>query len=70
MKPRTRDFLEAATRHQQFASVQINMPTPPAWAEWAIIASFYSAVHYVNANLWENYEFEPRSHEESDPRGA
>lgn len=29
-----------------------------------MVAAFYSAVHYVNAYLWETYAFEPLNHSE------
>ena len=37
--------------------------SPPA-LEWAVVAAFYAAVHYVNAYLWEKLRAEPRDHRE------
>ena len=36
---------------------------PRRW-EWTGVVAFYSAVHYVNAYLWEARRFSPRSHQE------
>ena len=36
---------------------------PSPW-EWVAVILFYSAVHYVNAYLWEQYHLAPRDHSE------
>ena len=36
---------------------------PAPW-EWVAVIVFYSAVHYVNAFLWERYHLTPRNHGE------
>lgn len=40
---------------------QISVQPPPL--EWAVVAAFYSAVHYVNAYLWEVSRLDPKDHE-------
>ena len=36
---------------------------PRRW-EWTGVVAFYSAVHYVNAYLWEARRFSPNNHQE------
>jgi hypothetical protein len=66
VEPRTREHLETAARNRDIASglldpaSSIRIQPPPL--EWAVVAAFYSAVHYVNAYLWERQRYEPRDH--------
>ena len=64
MEPRTRDHLDVALRNREFAAWLLDSATdPPAPAnEWAAIVAFYSAVHIVNAYLWEVHRVEPVNH--------
>lgn len=62
MKQQTRQYLEAAERHRDFALALAQRRLAPAPLEWAAIAAFYSAVHYINAYLWETYNFAPENH--------
>ncbi len=39
----------------------IAVQPPPL--DWAVVAAFYAAVHYVNAYLWERQRYEPHTHE-------
>jgi HEPN domain len=64
---RTQDHLARARRNRDVADALTNPATrgiinPPAF-EWAVVAAFYSAVHYVNAYLWEKLRHEPSNHE-------
>jgi hypothetical protein len=58
---KTLDHLQLAERNRDIARKLIDDPTT---VEWAAIAMFYSAVHYVNAYLWERYHKAPRDHGE------
>ena len=63
MKRRTRLHIETATEYDAFAREVIQSASPSrASVNWAAVPSFYAAVHYVNAYLWETAEFEPRDH--------
>ncbi len=64
MKQQTRDHLDAADRHREVATFLRGFELPDAWPEWAVIATFYSAVHCVNAYLWDTYNFTPRNHQD------
>lgn len=64
MKPKTWEHLGAAGRHRDVAIALSQRPPAPAAVEWVVIVAFYSAVHYVNAYLWEIYDFDPQSHED------
>ena len=68
MEQWTRDHLDTAERNRDLArllltsSSSLGLPVPPS--EWAAVIAFYSAVHFVNAYLWERYRIEPRDHAE------
>lgn len=61
-----RQHLDRATRNRELAHVLMapalspNMQPPPF--DWAVVAAFYAAVHYVNAYLREKQRYEPRDH--------
>ncbi len=66
MDPRTLLHLARAQHHRQVAQA-LGGPAgahisdlPPL--DWAVIAAFYAAVHYVNAYLWEAQRYEPADH--------
>jgi uncharacterized protein (UPF0332 family) len=68
MQQATRQHLDRAARNQAVAEALADAPTslglrPPPF-DWAVVAAFYAAVHYVNAYLWERYGVEPRTHAE------
>jgi hypothetical protein len=68
LDPRTQEHLARARRNREVADALIGADArrvidPPA-LEWATVAAFYSAVHYVNAYLWEKLRHEPRNHDE------
>jgi hypothetical protein len=63
----TIDHLRAAEGNRQFAlSLLAPMATqiPARCWEWVGVAAFYSAVHYVNAYLWEHHGVAPSNHSE------
>jgi hypothetical protein len=65
---RTQQHLIRARRNREVADALIGPDahgfiSPPAY-EWAVVAAFYAAVHYVNAYLWEKLRHEPRNHDE------
>ncbi len=68
MDPSTQQHLARARRNRDVAEALVaptarSIVSPPAF-EWAIVAAFYAAVHYVNAYLWERLRREPRNHDE------
>jgi hypothetical protein len=66
MDPKTRDHL-IAERNRRLAQTLLSPAQaglePAPW-EWVAVILFYSAVHYVNAYLWERYGREPSNHGE------
>jgi hypothetical protein len=65
MQPRTRDHLASARRNGAVARRLIDdADSSPISAEWAVIAAFYAALHFVNAYLWEMFQLEPANHAE------
>lgn len=65
MNERTRLFLAAAQRHRTAAHfLHQSAASEPSVREWAVIAAFYAAVHFVNALLWERLGMEPSDHRE------
>ena len=68
MKPETTRCLEQAARNRDLArflltSATSSGMTPPP-IEWVAVVAFYSAVHYVNAILWEWVGVKPDTHTE------
>jgi hypothetical protein len=66
LKPRTEAHLARADRNRTVAHTLCDphqTPTlqPPA-LEWAAVAAFYAAVHYVQAWLWERWGLSPTDH--------
>jgi hypothetical protein len=64
---KTLNHLRVAARNRDFARALLSPAQPglePAPWEWVAVMLFYSAVHYVNAYLWEQYQVEPRNHDE------
>jgi hypothetical protein len=66
MEQRTAEHLEKADHHRDVAQAligplasQISQPPP---LDWAVVAAFYAAVHYVNAYVWEIRHFDPGTH--------
>ena len=83
MEQKTRNHLAKARRNERFAGVLFlfyltpggitprgQQPTPdqPAELLWSVVVAFYSAVHYVNAYLWEKYRFSPPNHAAREQR--
>lgn len=70
MEEKTREHLAVAQRNQRFADMLrfLDSAGDPSYVEqdpgvlWSVVVSFYSAVHYVNAYLWEHSRFAPRNH--------
>jgi hypothetical protein len=66
MKPETTAYLRKAARNREAARA-LSDPTSvitvqPPLLDWAVVAAFYSAVHYVNAYVWERQSYEPPDH--------
>jgi len=68
MLGRTVAHLTKADHHRAVAQAligsagsQVSQPPP---IDWALVAAFYAAVHYVNAYLWERYHKAPGDHSE------
>jgi hypothetical protein len=65
---RTQQHLDRADRNRSVAqtlcSPGIASVLKPPPEEWAAVAAFYAAVHYVNAYLWEKLRLEPADHPE------
>ena len=70
----TFDHLYIAEQNRELALVLLGPDAErvrPRRADWAGIVAFYSAVHYVNAYLWEARRFAPDNHRErNDAIGA
>ncbi|MDQ3549400.1 MAG: hypothetical protein M3439_11355 [Chloroflexota bacterium] len=65
MQQKTRDHLATADRNRSVAIHLIDdTAREPISNEWAVVAAFYTAVHLVNAFLWERQTIEPLNHEE------
>lgn len=67
MDQKTLDHLRVAERNRNLARALLSAEQPglqPAPWEWVAVILFYSAVHYVNAYLWEQYHHEPLNHGE------
>jgi len=63
---RTREHLDLAERNQKLAQDLLDLAAagtlqPPPY-EWIAVIAFYSALHYVNAYLWEILQKETPSH--------
>ncbi|HYI15020.1 MAG TPA: hypothetical protein VEX37_06495 [Thermomicrobiales bacterium] len=65
MNEHTRDFLVAARRHLTAATFLRSLADDePTVREWVGVIAFYSAVHFINAYLWERQQIEPANHAE------
>jgi hypothetical protein len=65
MEQKTRDHIDCALQNHEFAdwlSRTYTAHLPVKWNEWAVVAAFYSAVHILNAYIWEIHQIEPASH--------
>ena len=67
MNARTLEHLQRAERNQQLAGLYLAHAAtatiqPPPY-EWVAVMAFYSAVHYVNAALWEIKGIDPGGHQ-------
>jgi hypothetical protein len=76
MEETTREHLALAQRNQRFAdrlrfadsnAEHSSLGQSPEIL-WSVVISFYSAVHYINAYLWEIDRFAPKTHAERTPR--
>ena len=71
MEQKTDEHLQAARRNRDFARALLGPSvahlSPAPW-EWVVVIAFYSAVHYVNAYLWETARIDPSSHGERQAR--
>ena len=65
MDQKTLDHLRVARRNRDLARALLAQSelAPEPW-EWVAVILFYSAVHYVNAYLWERYHVNPTNHGE------
>src|SRR5690625_2396866 len=64
MERKTRDHTEVALRNLELAN-WIARPAsdrPDQANAWGTVAAFYSAVHIVNAYMWESQRVEPKNH--------
>jgi hypothetical protein len=61
----TLDHLRVSTKNRDLARALLAQSglDPAPW-EWVAVIAFYSAVHYVNAYLWERYHLSPANHQE------
>jgi hypothetical protein len=66
LKPQTEEHLARAERNRAVAQVffdpQQNPALQPPPLEWAAVAAFYAAVHYVHVLLWERWGLRPMDH--------
>jgi len=65
VEKKTFDHLRVAQRNRDLARALLTKADlgPDSWG-WVAVVLFYSAVHYVNAYLWERYLIEPANHGE------
>jgi hypothetical protein len=78
MDQRTHNHLANARRNESFATFLLRSylnsrgqqppPDQPVELLWCVVVAFYSAVHYVNAYLWEKYHFSPPNHAAREQR--
>src|SRR5437016_1157812 len=66
LKAETQAHLSRAEGNRQVAQLLLNLAQPtgpqPPLLQWAAVAAFYSAVHYVNGFLWERLGQDPNDH--------
>ncbi|MFN8636197.1 MAG: hypothetical protein U0893_20290 [Chloroflexota bacterium] len=66
MDQRTGEHLDIAARNQKLVRDLLALAAPgalqPPPYEWIAVIAFYSALHYVDAYLWEILQRETRSH--------
>ena len=63
MQPRTQAHLAKAEAYRAVAqSLAQNPPAQPPVGDWAVVAAFYAALHYVNAFLFETTGEAPEMH--------
>jgi len=66
LKPETEAHLARAERNRVVARAlcdpRSSLGLQPQPFEWAAIAAFYAAVHYVNAFIWERFGQAPGDH--------
>jgi hypothetical protein len=61
----SRQYITMVDENEAFARRMLNQSSPSrADLRWATASLFYTAVHYVNAYLWEQARLEPNNHEE------
>jgi hypothetical protein len=68
MKPETQGYLGRADRHRALAysllaPAQAGLLTPPP-LDWALVAGFYAALHYVQAYVWETQHHRAATHDD------
>lgn len=68
MKLETEGYLDRAARHRRFAytliaPAQANLVQPPP-LDWALVAGFYAALHYVQAYVWETQHHRAATHDD------
>jgi hypothetical protein len=76
MEEKTREHLAVAQRNQRFADwlrFTDSNAEPASSGQspeilWSVVISFYSAVHYINAYLWELDRDAPETHTERTSR--
>jgi hypothetical protein len=74
MDEKTQEHMALAQRNQRFADT-LRFLDPATAAQnqehavqflWSVVVSFYGAVHFVNAYMWEHGGFAPRNHSERE----
>jgi hypothetical protein len=58
--PRTRAYLDLAVEHRELARRLLTLDDPPL--RWVPIIAFESAVHFIQAAVWERYRVRITSH--------
>lgn len=66
LRPETSQHLARAEHHHDVARMlcdpQQTTAVQPLPVDWAAVAAFYAAVHYVHAFLWERHSLSPTDH--------
>ena len=68
VEPRTQRHLDVADQNRALVELLLNSsstsPLSLAALRWAGVVALYSAVHHLNAYLWERHRLEPQTHPE------
>lgn len=70
--PREQDHLDQARQNESFLDYLIDtvLPSHPRFADWALVVTFYAALHYTKAAILRDHgDFAPHHISRYDQRG-